>query len=1236
MNEIQNYIDNNASTTIQYRAKEIIRRKFILSLQYSAKKNIINARVLGNMPYDVIIKLKNNNPVRTQCNCPFDWPGLCKHEVAVLMEFQKNYGHLPNFDEVDEYIKDYEKIDYDFVKNISDKYTLSMGLHLADNLKIDNFDGDATLIFVVKDFKYSYYQEDQYVNVKLTNKGLKIRCTCEDGNDMCDHKVAVLLYPSQKLNDPHFFCLLDKTYRNKKIEKIKVIYGLQHAKDSNKYIHLDFDKEKATIQIKGKYAGLYPVDKEYIKQISGKTRQKIQIQYEEENFLPTPVSETPSPEKTFGVIFSFDYNSGDLVSVDSMTAHLNKKGDKPISHFKYVRLTDHPDLPDNHKNILEITSKLEKAFYESNRFNEKLPAKLTLLKELIKSLDEKTLIYTKLQDFYYDNDKLRKKDLQPVKFSKYPFEIAFEVSSNREFIEMSPVFTANGQKLNIPLNKIYEFEQSAIMILYDGILYLTQNVAAATIMEDILIQPVKKMAIGHQDTFIREIVMPYAENFQIHFDKLKTITHHQHEPILMNKKLYISGLGQFVLFRPFVQYAEGSEVNILRSGMQMEFDGNQINTVLRDTDFEGEYQEFLKALHAKFSKQYPDEFFYLDIKDMMQDHWFFTAFEQLKDNSVEVLGLNKLKNFKYNTKRANIQINISSGQDWFDVKVEVAFGDLTVSLADVRKAVLKKDRFIELSDGSIGILPEEWLNKFSRMFRHSEIKGENLKISSRKFMIIDELFEEIDDEKIINELSEKKKKLLNFTEIKRVKIPSDITAELRPYQKEGLNWLNFLHQFKWGGILADDMGLGKTLQILAFLAQRKSKKASLVVVPTTLIFNWENEIEKFYPLLKVHFNYGNTRQKTHKQFNKYDLVITAYGVVINDIEWLKEYAFNYVILDESQAIKNPLSLRFKAVTLLKARNRITLTGTPIENNTFDLFAQMHFANPGLLGTSKSFKDNFSIPIDKNGDRGRAEELRKLINPFLIRRTKEQVAKELPSKTEEVLYCHMETEQRKVYDAYRNKYRNMLLGRIEEDGLEKSKIYVLQGLMKLRQICDSPNLLSDEDNYGSTSVKIEELIRNIREKTGDHKIVVFSQFITMLGLIKSRLEELNISYEYLDGSMSRTARKESVTQFQSDDKYRVFLISLKAGGTGLNLTAADYVFLVDPWWNPAVEEQAIDRCYRIGQDKKVFAYRMICKDTIEEKIMNYKQKKKAVAADIIQAEESFMKQLTTKDIKGLFS
>jgi SNF2 family DNA or RNA helicase len=359
-------------------------------------------------------------------------------------------------------------------------------------------------------------------------------------------------------------------------------------------------------------------------------------------------------------------------------------------------------------------------------------------------------------------------------------------------------------------------------------------------------------------------------------------------------------------------------------------------------------------------------------------------------------------------------------------------------------------------------------------------------------------------------------------------------------------------------------------------------------------------------------------------------------MVASDIEWLKDINFNYVILDESQAIKNPQSIRFKSVCLLSANNRIALTGTPIENNTFDLYAQMHFVNPGLLGNMKSFKDHFSQPIDRDGDSSRAAELRTLISPFLIRRTKEQVAKELPPKTEDVIFCTMEKEQRKVYDAYRNKYRDMLLGRIEDDGLEKSKIYIIEGLMKLRQICDSPELLSGEENYGAASIKVEELLRNIEEKTGNHKIVVFSQFVSMLTIIRKALDQDGVRYEYLDGKSSKKARQQSVEHFQDDDDCRVFLISLKAGGTGLNLTAADYVFLVDPWWNPAVEEQAIDRTYRIGQDKKVFAYRMICKDTIEEKILNYQKRKKAIASDIIQAEESFVKQLSRADIQDLFS
>lgn len=312
-----------------------------------------------------------------------------------------------------------------------------------------------------------------------------------------------------------------------------------------------------------------------------------------------------------------------------------------------------------------------------------------------------------------------------------------------------------------------------------------------------------------------------------------------------------------------------------------------------------------------------------------------------------------------------------------------------------------------------------------------------------------------------------------------------------------------------------------------------------------------------------------------------------------------------------------------------------MTGTPIENNTFDLYAQMNFLNPGFLGSQKAFKENFSKPIDVDGNADRASELQRMIKPFVLRRTKEQVATELPPKVEDYLYCTMEPEQRQVYEAYRNKYRNYLLNIIEEEGVGKSKLHVLEGLMKLRQICDSPKLLSDVEDYGGESVKIKELLSHITEKTGNHKILVFSQFVRMLKLIQQELDDRDIQYEYLDGQSSPKARENSVNAFQTDDSCRVFLISLKAGGTGLNLTAADYVYLVDPWWNPAVENQAIDRTHRIGQDKHIIAYRMICKDTVEEKIVNLQRKKLKIAADLIQTDDNFMKQLTKSDIEDLF-
>ena len=331
-----------------------------------------------------------------------------------------------------------------------------------------------------------------------------------------------------------------------------------------------------------------------------------------------------------------------------------------------------------------------------------------------------------------------------------------------------------------------------------------------------------------------------------------------------------------------------------------------------------------------------------------------------------------------------------------------------------------------------------------------------------------------------------------------------------------------------------------------------------------------------------------------------------------------------------------MSKTAKAAGLLAAKTRVCMSGTPLQNNTFDIYAQMNFLNPGMLGSIEHFKSQFATPIDKFGDKETKEHLRKILFPFILRRTKEQVAKDLPSKTETILYCEMEDEQRKIYEAYRNEYRDKILGLIENQGIGKSQLSILQGLMKLRQICDSPAILNEEEKLPNHSVKLDELTRELEENMGNHKALVFSQFLGMLALLKQKLTAAGIKYEYFDGSTSAPDREKAIQSFQNDGEVRVFLISLKAGGVGLNLTAADYVYIVDPWWNPAVEQQAIDRTHRIGQTKKIFAYRMICNDTVEDKIISLQERKKALAKEIISDEVGFVKQLSRSDVEYLFS
>jgi SNF2 family DNA or RNA helicase len=478
--------------------------------------------------------------------------------------------------------------------------------------------------------------------------------------------------------------------------------------------------------------------------------------------------------------------------------------------------------------------------------------------------------------------------------------------------------------------------------------------------------------------------------------------------------------------------------------------------------------------------------------------------------------------------------------------------------------------------------------------------------------------------------------LRSFAGVRPVAPPESFVGELRGYQTEGLGWLHFLERFRFGGCLADDMGLGKTVQVLALLEGRRGNRpadtprCSLVVVPRSLIFNWQQEAARFAPGLRVVDHTGIGRARDAAAFADADIVLTTYGTLRRDILLLKDVEFDYCILDEAQAIKNAASESAKAARLLRGRQRLALSGTPVENHLGELWSLFEFLNPGMLGAASTLKLGGGL---RNPDADSRQLLARALRPFLLRRTKEQVARDLPEKTEQTLYCDLEAEQRQQYDELRDHYRQALLG---GGNISKSqfKIQVLEALLRLRQVACHPGLVANK-LADKPSAKLDALLPQLQQVLeGGHKALVFSQFTSFLGILRKRLDEEGIAYEYLDG---RTRdRQAKVEHFQDDPDCKLFLISLKAGGVGLNLTAAEYVFLLDPWWNPAVEAQAIDRTHRIGQSKPVFAYRLIARDTVEEKVVALQQKKRDLADAILREDNALIRDLTREDLELLLS
>lgn len=686
--------------------------------------------------------------------------------------------------------------------------------------------------------------------------------------------------------------------------------------------------------------------------------------------------------------------------------------------------------------------------------------------------------------------------------------------------------------------------------------------------------------------------------------------------------IFLEESEDFVNIIPVMRYGD-VEVPILskRNIFGTDAKGSQF-LVERKKELETKVISLLLKQHAYFQEQLDDDSFqhlYLHRKYLLDKNWFLNAFDEWRNHGIQIIGFNTIRGNKLSQFKGKIQIEVLSGQNWFNATVQVKFGPKSVSLKKLEKAIRNRSQFIALDDGTLGILPEEWLEKFEAYFNAAEIiEDELIQIPKYKFNEIDQLFDKQDmDQQVSAEVSHLKNQLSTLATYPPVQLPEIFVGDLRPYQQQGLQWLNFLDKLNFGACLADDMGLGKTVQILAFLATQKAKgmPPTLLVLPTTLIFNWKHEIQQFLPSFNTMILEGPNRSDIADQFEKLDIVLISYHNLLTDINRLKKLTFNYVILDESQHIKNPDSQRYKAVNLLRSRNRIILTGTPIENNTMDLFAQLSFTVPGLLGNKKYFKDVYTTPIDAFHDRKRKKMLKEKIKPFILRRTKQDVLDDLPAKNELVLYCEMKTAQRRIYDLYEKEFREFISAK-DGDEIKKSPMHVLKGLTKLRQICNSSKLLQSEDlTSAEDSAKIEMLVEQIQHKKDQHKIIVFSQFVSMLRLIKEALDKNGIPSLTLTGQ-SRN-RGQLVSDFQSDQNIRVFLISLKAGGTGLNLTAADVVYLVDPWWNPAVEQQAIDRIYRIGQRKDVTAVRLISPNTVEDKIQTLQQHKKEISSTILE-------------------
>jgi SNF2 family DNA or RNA helicase len=691
------------------------------------------------------------------------------------------------------------------------------------------------------------------------------------------------------------------------------------------------------------------------------------------------------------------------------------------------------------------------------------------------------------------------------------------------------------------------------------------------------------------------------------------------------------------------------------------------NRFKRNLAWEAAQVSFLKA---KNLKQVEATFIINGDKTLINHD--YRMIEWLAENHTDLLNhsfvIKQPENKKFLFEIPVLDVKLDTGLDWFDVMGTVVVRGIEIPFIRFKNHIINNIKEYELPSGEIVILPDEWFARFQDIMMYSNEKNNTLRVSKHHYKLLASI-PNAEVEQLINSIS--------FPE--HIQLPGLTNVTLRPYQLAGYYWMHSLQRHGLGGILADDMGLGKTLQTIALLASCYPKSetgnetdlpaparlsgstsiqldlfaqpeikadipatepkpkpisghaTSLVVLPSSLIHNWYNELKRFAPWLRVYIHVGSNRVTNLRTFKQNDIILTTYGTLRNDIEIFGQYIFRYIILDESQTIKNPDSKSTQAVFSLQGINRMVLTGTPLQNSLSDIWSQFNFLNPGMLGSHPHFMKYYAAPIAKNPDDTVAEKLKNLISPFILRRTKEEVAPELPPITETAVYCSMTDEQQSMYEAEKSKIRNSILEKFESEGTKNTAVMVLRALMLLRQLANHPRMIDSSSEAGSG--KFSEVTESLETILAEnHKVLVFSSFVRHLKLLEEFC--INAGYKYAMLTGATTNREKVIDSFKQKNDIQLFLISLKAGGVGLNLTEADYVFILDPWWNPAAEMQALNRAHRIGQDKNVFVYRFITKDTVEEKIVQLQQKKKDLA-DLFVTSDSTIAGMTQDEIMAIF-